>query len=70
MAKKIAFKELIIWQDENYWAINKPPFISTLNDRNDPVNILALAKEEVEDAHVCHRLDKETSPWTTGRRTL
>lgn len=41
--------------------INKPAFISTLDDRNDPQNILAEAKEYVEDMQVCHRLDKETS---------
>lgn len=61
MAKKLTFKDLIIWEDQNYWAINKPPFISTLDDRNDPENILSLAKQENEDAQVCHRLDKETS---------
>lgn len=61
MSAKLKFKDLIVWEDENYWVINKPPFISTLDDRNDPVNILGLAREQNEDAHVCHRLDKETS---------
>ena len=42
-------------------AIDKPPFISTLDDRNDKLNILALAKRVIVDAQVCHRLDKETS---------
>lgn len=41
--------------------LNKPPFLSTLQDRNDPVNLLDLAKQYVEDAQACHRLDKDTS---------
>ncbi|QSE99020.1 RluA family pseudouridine synthase [Fulvivirga lutea] len=61
MGKKINFKDLVIWEDSDYWVINKPPFISTLDDRNDPVNILGLAKQQNENAHVCHRLDKDTS---------
>ncbi|MBL3656725.1 RluA family pseudouridine synthase [Fulvivirga sediminis] len=61
MAKKIVFKDLILWENEDYIVINKPPFVSTLSDRNDDVNILALAKGYHEDAQVGHRLDKETS---------
>ncbi|MEQ8925351.1 MAG: RNA pseudouridine synthase [Fulvivirga sp.] len=61
MGKKINFKDLVIWEDSDYWVINKPPFISTLDDRNDPVNILGLAKGQNPNAHVCHRLDKDTS---------
>ena len=41
--------------------INKPPFISTLEDRHDPSNVLAFAREYEPGAQVCHRLDKETS---------
>ncbi len=42
--------------------VNKPPFLSTLEDRNESVNLLALGPENVfADAQVCHRLDKETS---------
>jgi 23S rRNA pseudouridine955/2504/2580 synthase len=48
-------------EDQDFVLINKPPFISTLEDRNDPQNILALAKEYFSDAQVCHRLDKDTS---------
>ncbi len=54
-------KDLIIFENENYWVINKPPYISTLEDRYDPINILQLAKDESSEAQVCHRLDKETS---------
>lgn len=55
------FEDLIIHEDQDFIVINKPPFIATLQDRNDPQNILALAREYVEEARVCHRLDKETS---------
>ena len=63
MAKsaKLKFDDLILFEDENYVLINKPLFISTLEDRNTPENLLALAREKVEDAQVCHRLDKDTS---------
>lgn len=50
-----------MYEDENLVLINKPPFISTLEDRHEPVNILKLAREYVAEAQVCHRLDKDTS---------
>jgi RluA family pseudouridine synthase len=59
--KTLKFKDLIIFEDQDYLLINKPPFIATLEDRNDPANILALAKGYSSDAQVCHRLDKDTS---------
>jgi len=59
--KKVEFKNLIVFENEDYILINKPPHISSLDDRNDPVNINKLAKEYFPDAHVAHRLDKETS---------
>lgn len=55
------FKDAILFEDDDYVVINKPPFISTLEDRNDPQNILLSAKSYVTDMQVCHRLDKETS---------
>lgn len=59
--KGLNFTDLIIFENDNYIVINKPPYISTLEDRNDPLDILKLAKEYHPDAQVCHRLDKETS---------
>jgi 23S rRNA pseudouridine955/2504/2580 synthase len=61
--KKFEFKNLILWEDEDYILINKPPHLSTLDDRQvaGKQNILRLAKEYIEDAQVAHRLDKETS---------
>lgn len=58
---KINFKDLILFEDDNFIVINKPPFISTLEDRVDSVNILTLAREVEPDPQVCHRLDKDTS---------
>jgi 23S rRNA pseudouridine955/2504/2580 synthase len=58
---KINFRDIIMFENNDYMIINKPPHVSTLDDRNDPYSILALAKEYNESAQVCHRLDKETS---------
>jgi len=58
---KINFKDLILFEDNDFIVINKPPFISTLEDRVDSVNILTLAREVEPDPQVCHRLDKDTS---------
>ena len=61
MAAKLRFEDLILFQNDNYIAVNKPPFLSTLEDRQDNVNLLGLARQYEEHAQVCHRLDKETS---------
>jgi len=58
---KFRFEDSILYQDNDYILINKPPFISTLEDRNDSQNILALARDYEPNAQVGHRLDKETS---------
>lgn len=60
-APKVNLKNIILFEDDDYFLVNKPPFISTLEDRHERVNILALAKEYSSDAQVCHRLDKDTS---------
>jgi RluA family pseudouridine synthase len=61
MKSKFDFKTAILFEDSDYVLINKPPFVSTLEDRNDPINILHVAKNFIADAQVCHRLDKDTS---------
>ncbi|MBL7870548.1 MAG: RluA family pseudouridine synthase [Cyclobacteriaceae bacterium] len=58
---KFKFEDAILYRDDDFILINKPPFISTLEDRNDSQNILSLARAYEPDAQVCHRLDKETS---------
>ncbi len=60
--KRASFKDLIIFEDEEYLLINKPPYISTLEDRDaTKTNILEMAREIYPEIKVCHRLDKETS---------
>lgn len=58
---KFKFADAILFEDENLVLVNKPPFISTLEDRHAKINILRLAREYTTDAQVCHRLDKDTS---------
>lgn len=60
-AKVIQFADLIIFENRDYLIINKPPFISTLEDRVEPENLLAMARALEPHAQVCHRLDKDTS---------
>ena len=59
--KRIQFKDLILFEDLDYLAINKPPGISTLEDRGDNTHILSMAKGSFPDIQVCHRIDKDTS---------
>lgn len=61
MKPKINFKDLILFEDNDFILINKPPFISTLEDRNESTTIISLAREAEPDPQVCHRLDKDTS---------
>lgn len=57
------FKDLILFENDDYIVVNKPPFIASLDERSKPgeLNILRLARQYTDDAQVCHRLDKETS---------
>jgi 23S rRNA pseudouridine955/2504/2580 synthase len=60
---KVNFKDLILFENEDYIVINKPPHVATINERtaDKSVSILRMAKEYSFDAQVAHRLDKETS---------
>jgi RluA family pseudouridine synthase len=51
----------VLFENSDYVLINKPAFISTLEDRNDDQNILAVLREHYPDPQVGHRLDKDTS---------
>ncbi len=57
------FKDLILFENDDYIIVNKPPFVASLDERasGSEVNILRLAKKYIADSQVCHRLDKETS---------
>lgn len=59
--QKTPFRKLILYEDDDYVVVNKPAFVSTLDDRHFDLNIMALARGYTENAQVGHRLDKETS---------
>jgi len=58
---KFNLEKAILFQNDDYLVVNKPPFLSTLEDRNEPINLLQSVREVEPDAQVGHRLDKETS---------
>lgn len=58
---KLKFEDLILFEDNDIVVVNKPPFLSTLEDRHEKQNLLALARGYTGDAQVAHRLDKDTS---------
>lgn len=52
----------IVFENENYLAINKPAGISSLHERlGEAVSIIELVKKVNPDYQLCHRIDKETS---------
>ena len=56
------FADLILFENDDVIVVNKPPFISSLDEREGgEINMLRLAKQYSPDAQICHRLDKETS---------
>ncbi|GAB3827587.1 RluA family pseudouridine synthase [Pontibacter rugosus] len=56
------FEELIIFENEDYVVVNKPPFLATLEDRTpNTTNLLKIARQYNPDLQACHRLDKDTS---------
>jgi len=56
-----SFENLILFQDDDYLVVNKPPFLSSLEDRQDTTNLLQMARSFLPGAQLCHRLDKDTS---------
>ncbi len=61
MSKKINFPALILFEDGDFFAIDKPAGIATLDDRQDNENILGMARKYCASAQACHRLDKDTT---------
>jgi 23S rRNA pseudouridine955/2504/2580 synthase len=61
--KNLDIKDLVIFENEQYVVINKPPFVPSLDERtaDKSLSILKLAREAYGDIQLCHRLDKETS---------
>lgn len=60
---KFDFADLIVFENDDYIIINKPPHVASLDERtaDRSQSILRLAKEYHADAQLGHRLDKETS---------
>jgi 23S rRNA pseudouridine955/2504/2580 synthase len=58
---KTPFEDLLLFENEDYFVVDKPAFVSTLEDRYDNIDMISLARDYESDAQVCHRLDKETS---------
>lgn len=57
-----AFKDLILFENDDVIVVNKPPFVASVDERNGgELNMLRMAKKYWDDAQICHRLDKETS---------
>lgn len=62
MPKSIKFKDLIIFENDQYIAVNKPAGMASLHERiSDGNSLIELAQEFADDLHLCHRLDKETT---------
>ncbi|WP_026898483.1 RluA family pseudouridine synthase [Daejeonella oryzae] len=56
------FEDLILFENNDLIVVNKPAFLSSLDDREGgEINLLRLARQYTSDAQICHRLDKETS---------
>lgn len=57
------FKDWILYEDDHFMVVNKPPMMSSLDERGDmqATNVLAEARKYCPQAMLCHRLDKETS---------
>lgn len=59
--KKTRFTDWVVFEDEDLFVVNKPPFLSVLEDRTTPDNLLEMARKYCPEAQACHRIDKETS---------
>lgn len=57
-----AFSDLVIFENDDYLVVNKPPFLATLDERvGGAPNMLRLARQHHADSQAAHRLDRETS---------
>lgn len=62
-SKKFSFSQSVIFDNENYFAINKPSSYTVLDDRKykNRDSILEMARDIYPDCQVCHRIDRDTS---------
>lgn len=64
MSKRITFDQLVVFESDDFIAINKPPFVPSLHERFDEgkaQSIVEIVKSVNEEYALCHRLDRETS---------
>jgi len=60
--KHIRFEDLILYNDEDLLAINKPTGYSSLSERFEPdTGLLEMGRKLFPDLKLCHRLDKYTT---------
>lgn len=59
---KISFEDLVIFQDDDIYIINKPAGISSLAEHTAPtLSVFDIMKTADPKARLCHRLDKFTT---------
>ncbi len=60
---KINFEDIIVFEDDDFLLVNKPPHLATLDERTRDRggSLLRLAKDYNGHLQAAHRLDKETS---------
>jgi 23S rRNA pseudouridine955/2504/2580 synthase len=60
--RKISLEDLILFENEDYLVLNKPPFLPSLDERSGQgENLLQTVRRSLPEAQLCHRLDKSTS---------
>lgn len=60
--KPLSFPDLILFENDDYVVVNKPPFLPTLDERvGGALNLLRMARQHYDDVQVGHRLDRDTS---------
>ena len=56
------FSDLVLFENDDYLVVNKPPFLATLDERvGGAPNLLRLARQHHADIQAAHRLDRDTS---------
>jgi 23S rRNA pseudouridine955/2504/2580 synthase len=59
---KIKLDDHIIWENDNYLLLNKPPRLASLNERDmSRESVVQWAKSINSEYRLAHRLDKDTS---------
>lgn len=60
---KWKLEEHILWEDQDFFVVNKPSGLASLDERSDEQapSLLRLAKAYCPQAQLGHRLDKETT---------